>query len=70
MSLFEACPICASPANADIVEVLGTMVKIRQRCKEESCSFSLEWLSQRFVGHRMAVGNLLLSASILLSGYI
>lgn len=70
MSLFGSCPICASPSDADIVEVLGTLVKISHRCADESCSFSQVWFSQPFVGHKMAIGNLLLSASILLSGYL
>ena len=68
MSLFGSCPICASPADAEIIKVLGTMIQIRHKCMDESCSFSQVWQSQRFVGHKMAVGNLLLSASILLSG--
>ena len=68
MSLFASCPICASPADAEIVEVLGTLVKVSHRCTDESCAFSQMWFSQPFVGRKMAVGNLLLSASILLSG--
>ena len=68
MSLFASCPVYASPADAEIVEVLGTLVKVSHRCTDESCAFSQMWFSQPFVGCKMAVGNLLLSASILLSG--
>ena len=69
LSLFASCPICAGPAEAHIPKVIGTMVKINQWCADEkSCQFSQMWFSQPFVKGQMPCGNLLLSASILLSG--
>ena len=69
LSLFASCPICAGPAEAHITKVIGTMVKINQWCADEkSCQFSQMWFSQPFVKGQMPCGNLLLSASILLSG--
>ena len=40
LHLFTSCPICAGPAEVSIVKILGTMVKINQKCKEENCEFS------------------------------
>ena len=65
LSLFASCPIRAGPAEARIIKVIGTMVKINRCCADEkSCQFSQMWFSQLFVKGRMPYGNLLLSASI------
>ena len=66
MNFFGSCPICESPADAEIIKALGTVIQIHHKCTDESCTFCQVWQSQRFVGHKMAVGNL--SASTLLSG--
>ncbi|KAK2553587.1 hypothetical protein P5673_025079, partial [Acropora cervicornis] len=68
LSLFALCPICGGPAEARITKVIGTMVKINQWCTDEkSCQFSRMWFSQPFVKEQIPCGNLLLSASILIS---
>ena len=69
LSLFASCPICGGTAEAPSTKVIGTMLKINQRCaNERSCQFSRMCLSQPFVKGQMPCGNLLLSASILISG--
>ena len=69
LSLFASCPVCAGPAEARITKIIGTMVKINQWCADEkSCQFSRMWFSQPFVNGQMPCGNLLLSASMLISG--
>ena len=68
-TLFATCPICAGPAEARITRVISTIVKINQcSADEKSCQFSRMWISQPFVKGQMPCGNLLLSASILISG--
>ena len=69
LSLFASCPICAGPAEERIIKVIGTMVKINKCCADEkSCQFSQMWFGQPFVKDQMPYGNLLLSASIMISG--
>lgn len=68
LSLFASCPICAGPAEARVVKIIGTMVKISQWCTDQKCQFNQMWFSQPFVKGKMPAGNLLMSASILLSG--
>jgi len=68
LGLFASCPICAGPAEANVVKIIGTMVKIGQWCTVQNCQFTQMWFSQPFVKGKMPAGNLLLSASILLSG--
>ena len=69
LGLFASYPICAGPAEARIIKVIGTMVKINLCCADEkSCQFSQAWFSQPFVKGQMPYGNLLLTASILISG--
>lgn len=69
LGLFASYPICAGPAEARIIKVIGTMVKINLCCADEkSCQFSQVRFSQPFGKGQMPYGNLLLTASILISG--
>ena len=64
MALFQTCVVCSEEAPGKI-RVNGTAVYITQSCTD--CGHVKEWRSQPKIG-RIAAGNLLLSASILVSG--
>ena len=65
LELFQACPVCAGPCVAEVDGLSGTLVRVLQNCT--NCSFCRKWNSQPYVG-QVPAGNLLLTASILLSG--
>ena len=67
LELFKSCPECAAPSLASISFTRGTQVGIQQNCGV--CGSSRTWTNEPAAG-RMPTGNLLLSASILLSGSV
>ncbi|KXJ05053.1 hypothetical protein AC249_AIPGENE28460 [Exaiptasia diaphana] len=67
LELFRWCPVCNGPSEGKIVDTMGTFIKIVQKCKDADCQQEKVWTNQNFV-RTMPVGNLLLSAAILMSG--
>ena len=65
LALFQTCSICTWMSTAEIACILGTLVKIKQQCT--NCGYVRTWSSQPCI-RQMPVGNLQLSAAILLSG--
>lgn len=65
LQLFQTCPVCSGDCQSSVKETRGTLVSIIQICK--NCIFEHTWHSQPFI-HQMPVGNLLLSAAILMTG--
>ena len=65
MFLFNTCIICRS-VTRDVRKVLiGSLVRITQRCSK--CNYKRVWESQPFIGS-VPAGNILTSAAILYSG--
>jgi len=67
LELFRCCPVCGGVASGSVVEKVGTMIKISWVCHVPECNFQRLWRSQPMI-HHMPAGNLLVSASILLTG--
>ena len=65
LSLFTACRSCHQYCDAEIVQQMGTFIRVRQHCSH--CGHEWAWNSQPFFKDTPA-GNILLSASILFSG--
>ncbi|XP_060084262.1 uncharacterized protein LOC132563537 [Ylistrum balloti] len=65
MSLFQVCPQCSSPSLGNIINNVGTLIKVEQDCGV--CGHSRLWNSQPLVGS-IPLGNLKLSCGILFSG--
>lgn len=65
LELFETCTFCGGPSVGQVVNTVGTLIQVRQQCA--NCGYQRTWNSQPYM-HQMPVGNLILSAAILLSG--
>ena len=63
--LFQLCLFCESTTVEVKKVVVGTFLKVEQRCKD--CLRCRTWRSQPFIGN-IPAGNLLLSSAILFSG--
>ncbi|KAK3729707.1 hypothetical protein QZH41_015433, partial [Actinostola sp. cb2023] len=66
MKLFKTCPACCGEAEACVIEVQGTLVKIQQWCTDHHCKHDLVWQSQTYVNN-MPAGNPLMSSSIVMA---
>lgn len=69
LELFQCCPVCNSASQGTISDKQGTFIKIIQHCKDPNCKYEKIWTNQKFI-RTMPVGNLLLSAAIVMSGII
>ena len=69
LELFKVCPICSGEAQASVKQVQATLVTIHQWCLDPDCQFQRTWFNEPFV-RSMPVCNLLMSASILMSGTV
>jgi len=67
LELFQCCPICTNASEGIISDIKGTWVKVTQRCTDSNCNYERVWTNHKYA-KTMPVGNLLLSAAILLSG--
>lgn len=69
MQLFSTCLRCGSASQAKVTRTIGSLVQVDQHCVSADCRYRRSWSSQPFINH-MPVGNLLLSAAILMSGLV
>ena len=69
LELFEKCPLCGGVAEAHVEKLDATLIHIQQKCLEADCKYQRPWKNQPFV-QNMPACNLLMSASILMSGTI
>ena len=69
LELFEKCPVCGEVAEAHVEKLEATLIHIQQKCLEADCKYQRPWKNQPFVKN-MSACNLLMSASILMSGTI
>ena len=67
LELFQSCPMCKGPSDGFVSETKGTRIKVTQRCQDSNCNHQNYWTNQQYV-RTMPVGNLLMSAAILISG--
>ncbi|XP_071944302.1 uncharacterized protein [Antedon mediterranea] len=67
MALFDRCRQCGGKADRKIKRECGTAVEIESKCRNRSCGYQFEWMSQPKHG-KMFLFNILLSAAILVSG--
>ena len=67
LELFKICNKCLGRTKGEVVQICGSMIKIKQTC--DLCDHTREWCSQPMVVSKPA-GNLLMSAGILFSGSI
>ncbi|XP_071850444.1 uncharacterized protein [Apostichopus japonicus] len=63
--LFKLCSACSGTVQAVVWNIIGSMIRVRQRCKE--CANIPFWDSQTLVGN-IPHGNLMMSAGILFAG--
>ncbi len=66
LKLFDQCLNCQEETQGNIIQRLGTYIKVEQKCS--SCGFIRQWDSQPMLREKLPAGNLLLSGVILFSG--
>ena len=68
LELFERCPTCSTTCKASLSRPMGgTLIVVKQVCRQSKCGFTRTWRSQPMIGN-VSAGNLLLSGAILTSG--